>query len=71
MVAAPQGAPSATLLGQGSNLIGLDRILPGSGDRADALLLVEYRGDATGRVPTLPPGTATPTVNTLSRILTR
>lgn len=54
VVAAPQGAPNASLLGQGSNLLGLDRIIPNGGDRADALLLVEYRGDATGRVGTAP-----------------
>lgn len=47
VVAAPQSTPGGTLLGQSSNLIGLDRILPNSGGRADAILLIEYRGDAT------------------------
>lgn len=75
VVAAPQGAPNASLLGQGTSLIGLDRILPNAGDRADALLLVEYRGDATGRVGTAPPNspssgstnTAQQNLNPLSR----
>ncbi len=57
VVAAPQGAPNGSLFGQGTSLIGLDRILPGGGDRADALFLVEYRGDAAGRVGTAPAGT--------------
>jgi hypothetical protein len=51
VVAAPQGTPDASLLGQGTNLLGLDRLLSPGGDRADALLVIEYRGDATGRVP--------------------
>ena len=57
VVAAPPGAPNGSLFGQGTSLIGLDRILPGGGDRADALFLVEYRGDAAGRVGTAPAGT--------------
>ncbi len=56
VVAAPQGAQNATLFGQGTSLIGLDRILPGGGDRADALFLVEYRGDAAGRIGTATAG---------------
>jgi hypothetical protein len=71
VVAAPQGAPTGSLLGQGTSLIGLDRIIPGNGNRADALLLIEYRGDATGRVPMSPTGpvsnSAQPTLNPLSR----
>jgi len=74
VVAAPQGAPNASLLGQGSNLLGLDRLIPNGGDRADALLLVEYRGDATGRVGTAPAtgtaaaaNTAQQSLNPLSR----
>ncbi len=51
VVAAPMGSPSNSLLGQGTSLLGLDRILPGGGDRADALLVIEYRGDASGRIP--------------------
>lgn len=51
VVAAPMGSPNGSLLGQGTSLLGLDRILP-SGDRADALLVIEYRGDASGRIPT-------------------
>lgn len=58
VVAAPQGARNATLFGQGTSLIGLDRILPGAGERADALFLIEYRGDATGRVGTAPDGSS-------------
>lgn len=39
------------------------------GERADALLMIEYRGDATGRVPFGPTGTKTaqPNLNPLSR----
>lgn len=51
VVAAPMGSPSNSLLGQGTSLLGLDRILPSGGDRADALLVIEYRGDASGRIP--------------------
>lgn len=51
VVAAPQGTPNSSLLGRGTSLIGLDKVLaPGRG-RADALLVIEYRGSATGRVP--------------------
>jgi hypothetical protein len=69
IVATPQGAPSNTLLGQGGNILGLDRILPiGSGDRAEALLLIEHKGDATGRVASAPaPGSSTQQLNPLSR----
>lgn len=52
VVAAPMGSPNNSLLGQGTSLLGLDRILPSGGDRADALLVIEYRGDASGRIPT-------------------
>lgn len=45
VVAAPQAPSNNTLLGQGSSLIGLNRILPQTGERADALLVVEYLGD--------------------------
>lgn len=70
VVAAPQGTPNGSLLGQGSNLLGLDRILPNGGDRADALLMVEYRGDATGRVGTAPaPGTPGAAANTAQQNL--
>ncbi len=68
VVAAPMGSPNGSLLGQGTSLLGLDRILP-SGDRADALLVIEYRGDASGRIPSGGAGatnTAQPT-NPLSR----
>ncbi len=69
VVAAPQGAPNSSLLGQGTSLIGLDRILPNGGDRADALLLVEYRGDAAGRVGTAPTTSATGSANTAQQNL--
>ncbi|MFN3191585.1 MAG: hypothetical protein ACE361_13835 [Aureliella sp.] len=50
VVAAPDGSPDNTLLGRGTNLLGLNRILaPGAG-RADALLMIEYRGDAADRL---------------------
>ncbi len=72
VVAAPQGASSGSLFGQGTSLIGLDRILPNAGDRADALFLIEYRGDATGRVSNAPTGSpqlnsAQQNLNPLSR----
>ncbi len=46
VVAAPQEATNDTLMGRGGSLFGLDRVLPPRGDRADALMLIEYRGDA-------------------------
>ncbi|QDV27758.1 hypothetical protein Q31a_61510 [Aureliella helgolandensis] len=49
VVAAPEGAPNSSLLSQGGNLLGIDRLLPQNGDRADALMIIEYRGDATQR----------------------
>ncbi len=50
VVASPTGTPNESLLGLSGNLLGLDRLLTGGRDRADALLMIEYRGDATGRV---------------------
>ena len=51
VVAAPMGSPNETLLGQGTSLLGLDRLLSSSGERADALMIIEYRGDASDRIP--------------------
>ena len=69
VVAAPQGQANATLLGQGTGLLGLDRLISSTGSRADALLMIEYRGNANARLsPGQPPATervATP--NPLSR----
>ncbi len=67
VVAAPMGAPSATLFGQGTSLLGLDRVLSPGGERADALLVVEYRGDASGRIPTVGGSTANLQTNGPSR----
>jgi hypothetical protein len=68
VVAAPQGTPDNTLLGQGGSILGLDRLIPGAvGSRADALLLIEYKGDAAGRVATGQPVTAPQTLSPLSR----
>ncbi|MEZ6133773.1 MAG: hypothetical protein R3C53_02570 [Pirellulaceae bacterium] len=68
VVAAPQGSTSASLLGQGSSLLGLDKILSPGGDRADALLMIEYRGDAAGRVSAgTPTNTAQGPLSPLSR----
>ncbi len=53
VVAAPMGSPNGSLLSQGTSLLGLDRVLSPSGDRADALMVIEYRGDAAGRIPTM------------------
>lgn len=60
VVAAPQAPASNTLLGQGGSLIGLDRILPQTGERADALLVIEYLGDGD-RTPTGPSAGRVPT----------
>lgn len=69
VVAAPQGSSSGSLFGQGTSLIGLDKILSSSGDRADALLMIEYRGEAAGRVANVP-GNLTP-IQTSSNPLSR
>lgn len=63
VVAAPMGSPNGSLLGQGSSLLGLDKILSSTGARADALLMIEYRGDASGRIPTMGNATTTGTAN--------
>lgn len=69
VVAAPLGSPNESLLGQGTSLLGLDRILSPGGARADALLVIEYRGDASGRIPAAGGNTnlAQPNSNPLSR----
>lgn len=69
VVAAPQGKPDGSLLGRGGSLLGLDKILSPVGDRADALLMIEFRGDASGRIPTAPTGAtaAQPSTSPLSR----
>lgn len=69
VVASPQAPANNTLLGQGSTLIGLDRLLPQLGDRADALLVVEYLGDASrNSTATAAPATAAaPSANPISR----
>lgn len=55
VVAAPQGTPDNTLLGAGGSILGLNRIVPGlNGDRADALMIIEYRGDANARMASSP-----------------
>ncbi len=55
VVAAPQGTPDNTLLGAGGSILGLNRIVPGlNGDRADALMIIEYRGDANSRMASSP-----------------
>ena len=58
VVASPQAPANNTLLGQGTSIIGLDRILPQAGDRADALLVIEHLGDAQrpGSVGPVVPG---------------
>lgn len=71
VVAAPQSPSDPTsLLGSGGRMFGLDRILTPGGDRADALLLIEYRGDASSRLQAPPPqvnSAATQSLNPLSR----
>jgi hypothetical protein len=67
VVASPQANTGNTLLGQGSTLIGLDRLLPQAGDRADALLVIEYLGDASRSTPAAPATAAVPNANPISR----
>lgn len=71
VVAAPQGDSTNSLLGRGSSMLGIDRMFGGTaGARADALLLIEYRGDAKARLSPNPAGTtaaAQPKLNPLSR----
>ena len=68
VVAAPQGAPSNTLLGQGGTILGLDRIVPGlSGERADAVMVIEYKGDASGRMASSPSAGPSMSTSPLSR----
>lgn len=67
VVASPQAPANNTLLGQGSNLIGLDRLLPQLGDRADALLVVEYLGDASTSAASTATAAAQAPVNPLTR----
>jgi hypothetical protein len=67
VVAAPHGTPDNTLLGQGGAMFGLNRLIPGAaGDRADALLVIEYKGDAAGRMASSP-GAPQPPLSPLSR----
>lgn len=67
VVAAPQGNMNSTLLGQSGNLLGLGRMLSPVGNRADALLLIEYRGDASSRVAPAPTAERVANPNPLSR----
>jgi hypothetical protein len=68
VVAAPDGAPDNSLLGRGGGLLGISRLLsPGAG-RADALLMIEYRGDAKDQLATVPnPSSAAKPTSPLSR----
>jgi hypothetical protein len=56
VIAAPAGTANNTLLGQGSGLLGLDRLVPGAaaGDRADALLMIEHKGNASTHLLSAP-----------------
>lgn len=68
VVAAPQGAPDNTLLGQGGSVLGLDRLVPGMNTgRADALMIIEYKGDASSRVANAPASGSSAPVSPLSR----
>ncbi len=67
VVAAPQGATNSTLLGQSGNLLGLGKVLSPVGNRADALLMIEYRGDASSRVVPSPSADRVANPNPLSR----
>lgn len=58
VVALPQQY-DPTLFGRGTEMFGLNQILPTAGARTDALLFIEYRGSATGRVQTTDPGSRT------------
>ena len=50
VVAAPDSNTTPSLLGGGSSFLGLDRIFSNNGQRAEALLMIEYRGRASERV---------------------
>lgn len=71
VVAAPQGKPNSSLMGRGTAVFGLDRIFSATGERADALLMIEYRGSASGHLAPAgnagPSTAALPTSNPLSR----
>jgi hypothetical protein len=71
VVAAPAGEANNTLLGQGSSNLGLGRLLSGpTGDRADALLFIEYKGNSASMLPTQPQQSAQPATasnNSVSR----
>ncbi len=76
VVAAPVGQVNNTLLsGNPPALFGLNKILPApSGQRTDALLLVEYRGPASTQLnqPSVPPSApATPATNSASANVSR
>lgn len=61
VVATPSGNVNNTLLGQGANAFGLNKIVPPSaaGDRSDALLWLEYKGNASTQLtPTQPTNSA-------------
>ncbi len=76
VVAAPVGQVNNTLLsGNPPALFGLNKILPAqSGQRTDALLLIEYRGPASTQLnqPSVPPsGPVTPVANSASANVSR
>jgi hypothetical protein len=60
VVATPAGGnQDATLLGQGSSMLGLDRLTGSRGPRADALLMLEFKGPSSTQL--LPGSTGTNT----------
>lgn len=66
VIAAPGGKANNTLLGQSSSSLGLDRLIPGNNaERADALLLIEYKGRASSQLGQTP--TAVQAANPMSR----
>lgn len=71
VVAAPSGSVDNTLLGQGVNSLGLNRIIPpiAGGDRTDALLILEYKGEKSTQLTTMPAGNSAqiPTSSTRGR----
>lgn len=65
VVATPTGGnQDATLLGQGSSLLGLDRLAGSRGPRADALMMLEFKGPSSTQLLPGSGGTNTAGSNT-------
>lgn len=68
VVAAPAGTSSDTLLGQSSNTLGLNKLFTGNDTgRADALLLIQYKGNANSQILTPQTQAVPQTASSMSR----